>query len=209
MEDTVYLCPGEGNFYVPQNKGLAEGRLKVQLRKMRKMPEILEEYYSIIKQQLEEGIIEPVPEWPTGKRITYIPHQPVVREEAATTKVRVVYDASVKATKRVKPLNECLHTGPSLTPLLYTVMLRFRMYKIVLLADIKQAFLQIEVDPEDRDALRFLWVKNPKELNSPILEYRFTGAIFGAGRVHTYLVVLSDITWNSTKQLIQNCGGRK
>ena len=74
-----------------------------------------------------------------------------------------------------------MHTGPSLTPLLYTVMLRFRMYKIVLLADIKQAFLQIEVDPEDRDALRFLWVKNPKELNSPVLEYRFTRAIFGAG----------------------------
>ena len=144
------------------------------------MPEILE-YASIIKQQLEEGIIEPVPERPTGKRITYIPHQPVVREEAATTKVRVVYDASAKATKGVKSLHDCLHTGPSLTPLLYTVMLRFRMYKIVLLAYIKQAFLQIEVDPEDRDPLRFLWVKNPKELNSPILEYRFTRAIFGAG----------------------------
>ena len=131
----------EGNFHVQQNKGLAEGRLKAQLRKMQKMPEILEEYDSIIKQQLEEGIIEPVPERPTGKRITYIPHQPVVREEAATTKVRVVYDASAKATKGVKSLNDCLHTGPSLTPLLYTVMLRFRMYKIVLLADIKQAFL--------------------------------------------------------------------
>ena len=48
------------------------------------MPEILEEYDSIIKQQLEEGIIEPVPERPIGKRITYIPDQPVVREEAAT-----------------------------------------------------------------------------------------------------------------------------
>ena len=66
------------------------------------MPEILEEYDSIIKQQLEEGIIEPVPERPTGKRITYISHQPVVREEVATTKVRVVYDASAKATKGVK-----------------------------------------------------------------------------------------------------------
>ena len=107
----------EGNFHVPQNKGLAEGRLKAQLGKMRKMPEILEEYDSIIKQQLEEGIIEPVPERPTGKRITYIPHQPVVREEAATTKIRVVYDASGKATKEVKSLNDCLHTGPSLTSL--------------------------------------------------------------------------------------------
>ena len=66
------------------------------------MPEILEEYNSIIKQQLEEGIIEPVPERPTGKRITYIPHQPVVSEEAATTKVRVVYDASAKRELRAE-----------------------------------------------------------------------------------------------------------
>ena len=73
-----------------------------------------------IKQQLKEGITELVPERPTGKRFTYIPHQPVVREEAATTKVKVVYDASVKATKGVKSLIDCLHTGPSLTPLLYT-----------------------------------------------------------------------------------------
>ena len=80
----------------------------------------------------------------------------MVREAAATTKVRVVYDSSAKVTNGVKSLNDCLHAGPSLTPLLYTVMLRFRMYKIVLLADIRQAFLQIEVDPGDRDALRFL-----------------------------------------------------
>ena len=79
MQDTVHLCPGERKiFYVLQNKGSAEGRQKAQLRKMGKMPEILEEYDSIIKQQLKEGIIEPVPERPTGKRITYIPHQPVV-----------------------------------------------------------------------------------------------------------------------------------
>ena len=48
------------------------------------------------------------------------------------------------------------------------------MCNIVLLADIKQAFLQIEVDPEDRDALRFLWVKNSKRIkfsNSRIQVY--------------------------------------
>ena len=101
------------------------------------------------------------------------------------------------------------------------------MYKIVMLADIKQAFLQIEMDPKDRDALRFLWVENPKELSSPILEYRFTKTILGKLKYficcisdyhfryifssssdsitsHPYEAVLSDITWNNTKQLIQN-----
>eukprot|EP00112_Aurelia_sp_Birch-Aquarium-sp1_P015934 Seg357.4 transcript_id=Seg357.4/GoldUCD/mRNA.D3Y31 product="hypothetical protein" protein_id=Seg357.4/GoldUCD/D3Y31 len=171
----------EGNFFVPRNKGLAEGRLNSQLRRLKKSPEILKEYDEIIKQQLEEGIIEAVPETPTGNRITYIPHQCVVRQDAATTKVRIVYDASAKTSKGVKSLNECLHTGPSLTPLLFSVLLKFRMHKTVLLADIKQAFLQIEIDQKDRDAMRFLWVKDIAEEESPVVEYRFTRAIFGAG----------------------------
>ena len=32
-----------------------------------------------MEQQLEEGIIEVVPEIPTGEAIHYIPHQPVIR----------------------------------------------------------------------------------------------------------------------------------
>ena len=171
----------EGRFHVPMNKGLAEGRLKSQLRKLQRTPKVLEEYNEIMLQQLKEGIVEKVPDRPTGDRITYIPHQAVVREEAKTTKVRVVYDASAKTTKGAKSLNECLHTGPSLNPLLYSVILKFRMHNTILMADIKQAFLQIEIDPVDRDALRFLWVKDIKADIPELQELRFTRAIFGAG----------------------------
>ena len=106
----------EKNFYLPNNRVLAEGRLKSQLRKLRKTPEILEAYDGTIKEQLKEGIMEEIPEKPTGSRITYLPHQAVVRKDAETTKVRVVYDASAKPSKNARSLNECLHVGPSLTP---------------------------------------------------------------------------------------------
>ena len=101
-----------------------EGHLKVQLKRLRKTPELLEAYDEVIQKQKHDGIVEPAPKEPTGERITYIPHQAVIRENTETTKLRIVYDASAKLTKGSKSLNNCLHTGPSRTPLLYDVLLR-------------------------------------------------------------------------------------
>ena len=48
---------------------------------------------------------------------------------------------------------------------------------VALAADIKQAFLQVRIRPEDRDALRFHWLKNKDP--SVIEALRFTRALFG------------------------------
>jgi len=56
----------------------------------------LEEYHTVMEQQLEEGILELVPEVPTREVIYYIPHQVVIREGAESTKMRIVYDCSAK-----------------------------------------------------------------------------------------------------------------
>ena len=84
-----------------------------------------------------------------------------MRKQAETTKLRIQYDASGKSRKGDRSLNECSHTGPSLTPLLFDILLRLRTYPIVLIADMKKAFLQIEMDERDHDCLRLLWAKNP------------------------------------------------
>ena len=44
-----------------------------------------------------------------------MPHEPVIRQNAESTKVRIVYDASVRAT----PVNDCLETSPVLQNLLW------------------------------------------------------------------------------------------
>ena len=64
-------------------------------------------------EQLESGIIEAVPDGDVATKVSYLPHQPVIREHAETTKVRVVYDASCKDKSTKTSLNDCLHVGPA------------------------------------------------------------------------------------------------
>eukprot|EP00794_Sanderia_malayensis_P007378 gene7378-biopygen5953 len=178
---SVKLPWKKGNFFLPNNKQMCQGRLAGQLKKLKKSPEDLRTYDDVIQQQIKDGIVEPVPEQPDGKHVHYIPHHAVIRREAETTKLRIVYDCSAKERKYDKSMNDCLHIGPPLQPLLYDILIRFRMYPVALLGDIQQAFLQIKVDKEDRDAMRFLWPTDLPKENAEIQELRFTRVIFGSG----------------------------
>ena len=42
-------------------------------------------------------------------------------------------------------------------PSLFDIILRFREHPIGLTADIEEAFHQIQIDPEDRKMIKFLW----------------------------------------------------
>ena len=60
-------------------------------------PDILKEYDNIIQQQLQKGIVEIVENLHTVPgRVHYLPHHAVIRRDKETSKVRVVYDASVQ-----------------------------------------------------------------------------------------------------------------
>jgi hypothetical protein len=71
--------------------------------------------------------VEPVDPQVVSKagNVHYLPHREVVRADQDTTKVRVVYDASAKTTG--PSLNECLYTGPSLTPLIFDILVSTRL----------------------------------------------------------------------------------
>ena len=95
--------------------------------------------------------------------VHYIPHKDVLKEDRATTKLRVVYDASAKSYN--EPSLNYLLSGPVLTPLLFAILLRFRLPKIALIGDLETAFLDVEVKPEDRNLLRFSWIDDVNPLN--------------------------------------------
>ena len=133
---SVKLPWKEGHDSLPSNYELSLSRMKGQIKKLRKEPEVLEEYNAVIKEQLDSGVIEKVTELEKTDKVDYIPHLAVVRKEASTTKVRVVYDASAKVGMGGTSLNDCLHVGPSLNLLLFDILLRFREKRVALVGDI-------------------------------------------------------------------------
>ena len=107
----------------------------------------------------------------------YLPHHPVIRTDKSTSRVRIVYDASAK--RDGPSLNDCLETGPNTLPQIIDILLRFRLNKIALISDVKQAFLNVSIPESDRDFLRFLWVNDINSNETEIIIRRFTRVAFG------------------------------
>ena len=84
----------------------------------------------------------------------------------------MVFDASAKPHYLASSINNCMHRGPPLQPLLWDVLVRARMSPNLLLGDIEKAFLQIGIKEEDRDAFRFLFTLKGKEER-----FRFTSTL--------------------------------
>ena len=55
-----------------------------------------ESFGAIIEEQLDMGIIEEAPTQPTGSRTFYVPHIPVIRDDATSMEVRMVFHAGAK-----------------------------------------------------------------------------------------------------------------
>ncbi|XP_064476123.1 uncharacterized protein LOC135390028 [Ornithodoros turicata] len=163
------------------NRSIAQTRLLSQLRRLRDHPDLLKEYHDTISEYFLEGHAEKAPEVPQ-ENLYYLPHHAVIRKEAVTTKVRVVFDASSHVSG-APSLNQVLQKGPNINADLLLQLVSFRCYPIILTVDIRKAYLQILIRPEDRDALRFLW---PEDLPCPgnpcpqIQEWRMTRVPFGA-----------------------------
>ena len=118
--------------FLPDNYLLSLGRLNSLKKKLSARPEIFKAYDEIIQVQEQKGIVEkvePIEESPRGKT-HYIPHQPVVKQDRTTTKLRV-YDASAKRDGQPS-LNNCLYAGPCLLRKVAEILTRFSFYKTAL-----------------------------------------------------------------------------
>lgn len=167
---------------LPVNRQLALGCLKSLVSRLKDKPEFMRKYHSVIEDQLENGIVEKVHRTQNDGLRHYIQHHAVIKADRATTKLRIVYDASAKSRNEDKSLNECLHRGPVLLQDLCGNLLRFRVHEIGLVADIEKAFLQIGLHKDQLDVTRFVWFKdwkNPSMDPENIQEFRFCRVQFG------------------------------
>ena len=171
----VKLLFREHREILPDDFQNSKTRLVQLLNKLN--PELLANYDEVIKTYEKENIIEKIETVGKPDLVNFLPHYAVIKNERDTTKTSIVFDASSK-TGNNPSLNDCLHSGPCLLPLIFDILLRFRIGDVALVADIKQAFLNIEIDEGDRGFLRFLWVENISE-KGKIVVYRFLRVVFG------------------------------
>jgi len=105
----------------------------------------------------------------------YLQCHPVFREDKATTKCRIVMNASAKRRGQ-KSLNDYLLMGPCLLPDFIKVLLRFRCNRSAFALDISKMFLRIKID-EGKDFMRFIW-RNGIQNTDPEV-WRLTSVAFG------------------------------
>ena len=185
FEDNVHFENGryavslpwkKSGLFLHDNYQLSLRRLNGLYRRLKKSPELLEKYDSIIREQLALGIVEPVEGSNAFSRIHYLPHHAVVRQDKSTTNLKIVYDASAKADG--PSLNECLYTAPPLHKKIFDLLLRFRTQPVALIADIEKAFLMIKVKETDQEVLRFMWYDDVTKEKPKLKVYNFTRVDF-------------------------------
>ena len=166
----------EKNTSLPNNKQLAEQRLKSLERKLSKQPKLEDKYRNTIQSYIDKGYARKLTdqEVQTKSSITnYLPHNYVINPKKPD-KIRIVFDA--RAKYQGLSLNDRLHKGPDFLNSLVSILIRFRKGKYAVTSDIEEMFHQVRVRKADQDALRFLW---RTDSTKPPDEYIMTVHLFG------------------------------
>ncbi|XP_049871172.1 uncharacterized protein LOC126370378 [Pectinophora gossypiella] len=166
---------GKENLTFPGSRDIALRRFHALERKLNSNPVLKEQYSEFMNDYLQSGHMNVVSPVDLTKGRYYIPHHCVLRPDSATTKLRVVFDASAKDMTG-KSLNETLLIGPKLQTNILEILIRFRIHPVVFTSDVRQMYRQILVQEEDRDFQRIFWRSNSTQ---PVQEYRLNTVTYG------------------------------
>ncbi|XP_055589201.1 uncharacterized protein LOC129741485 [Uranotaenia lowii] len=108
-------------------------------------------------------------------RVWYLPIFPVVNPNKPG-KLRIVWDAAAKA--HGVSLNSVLLKGPDQMSSLFSILLKFREYKIAFSGDIREMYHQVLIREADQQCQRFFWKSNADSIVPS--EYVMRVMTFGA-----------------------------
>jgi len=123
-------------------KLIAEKIFESNENRLQRKPELLREYNSFLSEYRDLNHMRVFGKHERDEKVNYISHLPVIRESSQTTKLRVVFNASMRSANGCT-LNDCLYVGPKLQNDLTALLLRWRMFRFVYTADIAKMFRQI------------------------------------------------------------------
>lgn len=123
------------------------------------------EYKTFIKEYVDLGHGNYVPLSLSTKDLLnkyFLPHHCGIKEESVSTKLRVVFDASMQSTSGLS-LNDEMYKGPTVQPELFDIVCRFRTFKYVMITNIIKMYRQVLIAPEHRHLQNILWCDSPSE----------------------------------------------
>ncbi|XP_048479524.1 uncharacterized protein LOC125488579 isoform X1 [Plutella xylostella] len=134
-------------------------------KKLMANPELFMQYKQFIHEflSLGHGHYVDIEMYDINKQAAYyMPHHAIIKPESKTTKVRSVFDASMKTNKKVS-LNDLQLNGPVVQRDLFDIMLLFRLGRYTITSDIKRMFRNILVDPAFTSLQNILWRDDPSQ----------------------------------------------
>lgn len=140
---------------IGRSRHIAESQFKRLTRRLNSQAPLRSEYFKFMREYEHLNHMRRAPESPTSNQRVYIPHHPVIKADSATTRLRVVFNAS-SVTSNGTSLNEFLHSGPKLQTELPAILLQWRQFHFVYSADIAKMYRQILIDERDIDYQRIL-----------------------------------------------------
>ncbi|XP_073841417.1 uncharacterized protein [Musca autumnalis] len=151
-------------------------------------PERKGNYDEVVLEYLALGHMEKVQGLVDYQDCYYLPHHGIFKPESATTKLRVVFNASCPSVEG-RSLNDALYVGPTLQKDIVSLVLNWRIYKYVFNADITKMYRQIWVNPEHRKYQRILFRPTPED---EIADYQLKTVTFGVNCALRTLLKLAD-----------------
>ena len=130
----------EKDIHLPNNRAVAELRLRHLGRRLKQDPDLKQRYTAAINDYIIKGYakqLTKIEESTTGDKTWYLPHHPVINPHKPG-KVRAVFDAASKYKNT--SLNDQLLVGPDLINSLVRILIRYRQEPVALIADIEAMF---------------------------------------------------------------------
>ena len=171
-----------------QNYKLAFSMLNSTLKKLKSTKDALKQVNDVFLEQEGEGIIERINDLPdylkTHPNCAFLAHMPVIRQDAKSTKVRMVFlptqrERANSNSTEVFSNNQCIMAGPNLNHKIVTAVHNLRFGKYLLTYDLRKAFLNIELPEHDKNKLLFLWFKDVNNGNFEPVAFRNARLAFG------------------------------
>lgn len=175
-------------------------------KKMIKQDHFAKLYKQFIREYIELEHMKPATESKDQVQV-YLPHHGVVRESSTTTKLRAVFNASMKTDSNYS-LNDLMEKGPNLQKDILSLIIKWRSYKYVVTADIEKMYRQILIHPDQQCLQKIIWrnsMREPlREMQLCTLTYGTKAAPFLAMRTLQQLAKDEGNNFSLAKKALEN-----